>query len=261
MFSVANTDRIDALRQAVARLESPPAGTAQTYLPLGVPELDRQLPGAGLLCSALHETLPATYGDTPAALGFSVALATLALEARRGPAVLVGARRCFRDFGSPYGHGLHRLGLNVGRLIVVETPSDKDTLWAMEESLRAQTSLAMVIGAVAADIDLTTSRRLTLAAAASGTPSLLMRGSAAEGTSAAVTRWRLAAAPAARDRFGAIGFPRWSVALERCRHGRPGRWLLEWNHVAHRFHLAEELADRAPVPGAGEKLRLLRLAG
>jgi protein ImuA len=255
MFSVANTDRIGALRQAVARLESSQASGAQTYLPLGIPEIDCRLPGGGLACGALHEAAAAAHGDTPAVFGFAVALAALALKARRGPVMLIGAHRCFKDFGSPYGHGLHFLGLDVGRLIIVETRSDKDALWAMEESLRAPTALAMVVGAIGTDIALTMSRRLTLAAAQSGTPSVLLRGHAATGTSAAATRWRIAAEPGAKDRFGALAFRRWSIALERCRHGRTGRWLLEWNHVAHRFHLAPELADRPPLAGAGEELR------
>ena len=97
------------------------------------------------------------------------------------------------------------------------------------------------------NLDLTTSRRLNLAAAAHATPLVLLRPPIAAGTSAAATRWRIAAAPAARDRFGAFAGPRWHVALERCRNGRPGHWLIEWNHVAHRFRLVEGVADRAPA--------------
>ena len=47
-----------------------------------------------------------------------------------------------------------------------------------------------------------------------------------------------------------------------CWRGRrlPGAWLIEWNHVAHRFRvvagLADTLADRPPVAGAS-----LRQAG
>ena len=114
----------------------------------------------------------------------------------------------------------------------------------------------MVAGAIAGNLDLTTSRRLNLAAAAHATPLVLLRTPIAAGTSAAATRWRIAAAPAARDRFGAFAGPRWRVALERCRNGRPGQWLIEWNHVAHRFRLVEGVADRAPAARAG-----LRRAG
>jgi protein ImuA len=84
----------------------------------------------------------------------------------------------------------------------------------------------------------------------------VLRGAKVTGTSAAATRWRIAAAPAARDRYGDFAHRRWQVALERARNGRPGAWLIEWNHVAHCFRLVEGVADRTPVASAG-----LRRAG
>ncbi|MEE7446857.1 hypothetical protein MRF4_02940 [Methylobacterium radiotolerans] len=61
--------------------------------------------------------------------------------------------------------------------------------------------------------------------------------------------WRIAAAPAARDRFGTLDRPRWRARLERCRNGRGGDWLLEWDHAAHRLHLPEPLACDAAAAG------------
>jgi protein ImuA len=171
--------------------------------------------------------------------------------------VLIASRRALSAFGAPYGHGLARLGLDVGRLILVDTGTDKDALWAIEETLRSEAAPAMVAGVVEKSLDLTTSRRLNLAAAAHATPLLLLRTAAGLGASAAATRWRIAAAPAGRDRFGAFADARWNVALERCRNGRPGQWLIEWNHVAHRFRVAQGVADRAPDERAG----VLRRAG
>jgi protein ImuA len=254
------TQDIAALRQTVAQLESAFPDAVPVSLPFGLSEIDRHFPGSGLTGGALHEVIAAAHGDRAAAFGFVVALMAHALAARRGPAVLIAARRCFADFGEPYGHGLHRLSLDVGRLLLVETSLDKDALWAMEEALQPEVAAAAVAGAVEGDLDLTKSRRLNLAAAGSGAPLILLRPPITAGTSAAATRWRIAAAPAGRDRFGTFAFCRWSVALERCRNGRPGQWLLEWNHVAHRFGLAEILADRAPSAGAGQDSRR-RLAG
>ena len=51
-------------------------------------------------------------------------------------------------------------------------------------------------------------------------------------------------------------FPRWRVALERCRNGRTGEWLIEWNHAAYRFRVARGVADRAPVEQRSQVLRL-----
>jgi protein ImuA len=239
--------RLIALRAALAKLEIPAsAGTGLRHLPLGMPAIHPHSAAPSLTCGALNEMSAVAHGDGPAAFGFVVALAATALHARTGPAVLVVSRRGLTDFGAPYGHGLARLGLDVGRLLLVETKNDKDALWALEEALRSSAQPAMVAGAIAGGLGLTPSRRLNLAAARHATPLVLLRAAKAEGTSAAVARWRIASAPAARDPFGALAEARWSVALERCRNGRTGEWLIEWDHVAHRFRLVESVADRAP---------------
>jgi protein ImuA len=240
----------------VAKLETgAAAGEERACLPLA-PEVHRHLPGPGLACGTLNEIVAAAHGDRPAAFGFLFALSALALAARPGPALFVAARRALSDFGAPYGHGLHQTGLDVGRLILVEAGTDRDALWAIEETLKSGAAPAVVAGAVEKSLDLTASRRLNLAAAAPATPLLLLRTAADTAANAAATRWRIAAAPAARDRYGTFADPRWSVALERCRNGRPGHWLIEWNHVAHRFRVAQGVADRAPHERAG-----LRRAG
>jgi protein ImuA len=257
--AAAINERLAALRKAVERLQTTPAlgragsGPASPAPSQGLRGPFRGLPAA-LSCGALNE-LVAAHTDRPAAFGFLFTLTALGLEARPGPAVFIAARRTLAEFGAPYGHGLAQLGLDVGRLILVETGSDKDALWALEETLRSGVA-AMVAGAIEGGLGLTSSRRLNLAAATQRTPLVLLRGARATGTSAAATRWRIAAAPVSRDRFGTFAHWRWRVALERCRNGRPGEWLIEWNHVAHRFRVVEELADRPPLAGTG-----LRRAG
>jgi protein ImuA len=254
--------RLIALRQAVERIERGEQGASAARLALGVAEIDRFLPGGGLAMGAVHEVLAAQHGAKPAAFGFAMALAALAQSARCGPMGLVLSRRALRDFGSPYGHGLQKLGLDPRRLIVVETRGDKDALWAIEEILKSKAALAMVVAILGSNRDrtrhLTESRRLSLAAAASGTPLVLVSSPAEMQASAAVTRWRIGTA--AKGRRGPqeqqpFARSRWSLALERCRNGRTGQWLIEWDHVAHRFHLAQGLADHAPVAGRGEESR------
>ena len=165
-----------------------------------------------------------------------------------------------RDYGRPHGHGLNALGLDPRRLILVETAHRKDTLWAMEEALHSR-AVAAVAGFID-QLDLKTSQRLQLAATDCGLPLFLLRpapslpspacrGGWGEG-SAAATRWRVGAAPAARDRFGLITRARWRLSLERCRNGRTGEWMVEYDHVAHRFSLAAALADPAVSRSAGE---------
>ena len=170
-----------------------------------------------------------------------------------GPAFLVASRRALADLGRPYGRGLSQTGLDPSRLVLVETRTDKEALWALEEVLGSDAHPSVVAGAIVAPLGLTESRRLNLAAARHGTPLLVLGAPGQTGTSAAATHWRIAAAPAGRDRFGALAQPRWRIALERCRHGRPGEWLIEWDHATYRFRLAQGVADRAPAAGARPK--------
>ena len=250
------TGLLARLRHSIAQLETSRLPTAPTPLALGIPAIDRQLPDLGLASGVLHEIMAATHGDGPAAVGFLFALTSLALKARPGLAVLVASQRAFAEWGRPYAQGLYQFGLDPGRLLLVETGSDKEALWAIEETLKSRVQPAMVTAVLASHLDLTASRRLNLAAAALATPLTLASPAKAVGVNAAATRWRIATEPAARDRFGALSHPRWRLSLERCRHGRPGKWFVEWNHVTHRFSLVESLANRSSNEGAG-----LRIAG
>jgi protein ImuA len=170
--------------------------------------------------------------------------------------------RPYRPHGWLHGHGLNALGLDPARLILVETAHRKETLWAMEEAVRSAAPAAVV--GVIDTLDLKLSQRLHLAATDAGLPLFLLRsappsppspasGGGWGGGSAAATRWRIGTAKAARDRFGLVTQPRWHLQLERCRNGRPGQWVVEYDHVAHRFSLAAALADFSRARGAGEK--------
>jgi protein ImuA len=146
---------------------------------------------------------------------------------------------------------LRALGLDPARLILVETAHRRDTLWAIEEAVRSG-ALAAIAGLID-KLDLKLSQRLQLAAADASLPLLLIRPAHNLETSAAATRWRVGTAEAARDRFGLITHARWHLRLERARNGRPGEWVVEYDHVAHRFSLAAALADPARARGARKK--------
>jgi protein ImuA len=224
------------LRRLLPRLEG--LAPEARRLSFGLPPLDASLQG-GLAFGALHEMAPETEADMAAAFGFLVALLG---RIPGGSILLVLGSRKFARCGRPYGNGLAALGLDPARLILVEAGSNKDALWAMEEALRS-TAPAAVAGTIDR-CDFRSSQRLHLAAGDSRRPLLLLRPAGSEGTSVAVTRWRVGAAPAARDRFGLIARPRWQVKLERSRHGRPGEWLVEFDH-AYGFSLAAALAHPA----------------
>jgi protein ImuA len=264
---------VDELRRLLPRLES--VGAPSRTLPLGLAALDAHLPHGGLAVGALHEVAPHQHGDTPAAFGFLVALLARFpptehdpekwtpvfgkdhAPINKRPLLLVASHRALTDHGRPHGHGLRQLGLDPARLILVETRNDQQTLWAMEEALRSGAPAA--VGGAIQKLDLKTSQRLHLAAGDAGLPLVLLRPARADEASAAATRWRIGTVEAARDRFGLLARTRWRARLERCRNGRPGEWLVEFDHAAYRFSLAAPLADPALPRVAGAQP--LRRAG
>jgi protein ImuA len=278
--SQSKAEVLASLRADIATLErgsvaeTPADATpAHNAWVLGAPEFDCSL-GAGLDPASLHEVKPApeergvTAGDWAAALGFTLRLAVRRLEGLASPSSHSDAASilwCWpsqfaRELGAPYGRGLGALGLSPSTWLFVETSRASEALWAMEEGLRSQ-SLALVIG-VLNEVELTPSRRLSLVAAEHSTPCLLVTDPRLSAAGSTATRWRVGRCSSAAHPFdvSAPGAPRYTVALERCRH-RPmtheGQALqLEWSDETHRFHMAAAVAGRAPAPraaGAGAR--------
>jgi protein ImuA len=135
----------------------------------------------------------------------------------------------------------------------VTTAHRQDAVWVTVEALRSQAPQAVV--AMIDRLDLKTSQKLHLAADAAALPLFLLRSLQTLESSAAATRWRVSAAVGARDRFGTYARPRWRLQLERCRNGRPGEWVVEYDHVAHCFSLVAELADLSLSRDAGDQCR------
>jgi protein ImuA len=213
--------------------------------------LDSHLPHGGLVCGALHEIVPTTQIAFPAAFGFVVAVLTRLLSPARKKVIFVmptyGARQC----GRLSGHGLNSLGFDPRRAILVNPAQRQDILWTLVEALRSQAPQA-VVGMID-QLDLKTSQKLHLAAVDAGLPLFLLRPSQNLESSAAATRWRIAPVSGARNRFGSYAHARWRLQLERCRNGRPGEWVVEYDHVAHRFSLVAALADLSIYRGAGDQ--------
>jgi protein ImuA len=242
------------LRALIRVLErgAPPAAAAAGVVPLGLAALDWALPGGGLARGALHEVVPANPAgaDAGASSGFLGALLVRLLAAGgRAPVLWCFGAATRRDTGTPYGPGLAGLGLDPGRLLFVGARSDAEVLWAMREGLDCP-ALAAVVGETEAAPDLAATRRLQLAAAASGVTALLL-GRRAFGSvpSAALTRWCVGAAPSrAAEPAEGLGRPRWRVGLVRCRGGPPHDWLLEWCDETGDLALAAVLPDRSAEP-------------
>jgi protein ImuA len=246
---------ITRLEQAQARFDEARGAARGRMTPwmMGEPELDRHLPAQGLVRNGLHDVSPRAYGDMPAAMGFTLALALRRLSdtQERRPLLWCRLEREEREYGRLYGHGLERLGLARARFVTITLKKPAALMWTMEEALKSG-ALAVVIGdADAAQADLTVTRRLSLAAAAGKSAALLTFARPDASATASHTRW-LAGSAASRspphDPW-APGLPAWSVDLTRARGGRPGAWILEWHHALHRFSVVSGLSGRALHPG------------
>ncbi len=203
---------------------------------------------------ATGATAGASAGNWAAALGFALRLAVRRAKASSAPAHILWCwpSTFARELGLPCGQGLAAMGLDPAACLFVETKRASEALWAMEEGLKSA-SLALVVGVIK-EAELTPARRLSLAAAGSLTPCLLVTDPRASGAGSTATRWRIGARASAAHPFetNAPGAPRYAVSLERCRNGSLNSQALslplEWSYETHRFRVAPALADRAHEP-------------
>lgn len=201
-----------------------------------------------LFASGLHEMIAATAADRSAALAFALGAAIQNSEPGR---VLFCAALAHerQETGLLYGAGLHRLGVDPARLILLAAPREKALLWAAEEaaSCPALGAAVIVLGAREKLYGFTASRRLKLRQERSGVPLFLVRATSGEPT-AATARWRIAAAPSqGRSVPGAaqplLGSPRWRVCLERHGGQPPREWDIDYDE-ALRLRVAAPVSDR-----------------
>lgn len=232
-----------ALLDQMRRL-APQAGP-HPRVALGAEAVDTALSG-GLKLGALHEIYAASGGDAGAATGFALALAA---RAARGRPIL-WARQDMLDVetGQIYAPGLAEMGLAPDAMVLVRGRDAEDVLKAGEDAVRCAGLGAALIAPWAAPgcLDLTASRRLVLAAAASGVTAIVLRIAAQPASSAAETRWRIAAAPSGLLDADAPGLPVFDATLLRQRGGAAGQsWFVEWNRDRQSFFVRD---DRRAAP-------------
>ncbi len=242
------------LKHKIAALEMPAIPAARKFA-LGVDEVDRIL-GGGLARACLHEVFAKSSGDEPSATGFALAIAFRAAETGR-KIVWIRNRLAGLETGIPYAPGLMELGIDPDDVILVAAKNDIAVLRAALEALRAPALGAVLIdiwGAVPL-LDLTTSRRLMLAASRSGVTGFVLRPACQPQSSAALTRWRVAALPSTGLATGfaaqAPSHPIFDISLERHRAGiPPHRWRVEWNRDHKRFDRPDDALQPLPADGA-----------
>jgi len=236
----ARTNTLASLRGRIERIEAHGEAYAPDRVRLGYAEADATLQG-GLAVGAIHEVFAEAGRQSAAATGFVAGLVGRLSLAGRAAArrPLVWVRQDFSEIesGALSMNGVAELGLDP-RFVVTVRAADVDTALRTAADALACDAIGVVVLEVwgeARPLDLVASRKLTLAAQASGVTGLLLRVAAEPQPSTAETRWIVRAAhspPAASlmpaAPWSAWGAPVFDAQLVRNRHGPVGRWIMEW---------------------------------
>lgn len=226
-MSGAHTRTLAGLRDDIARIEANGPSGMLGRTALGHAEADAVLQG-GLARGALHEVF-AEGRHSAAAAGFIAGLAHRVSADR--PLLWVRQDFAAVECGALSMSGWRELGLDPRRLVMVHAPDVESALRTTADALACDAlgAVVMEIWGETRLLDLVASRRLTLAARASGVTALLLRVAAAPLSSTAETRWtvRPARSPP-RPEWQAWGAPVLETQLVRNRHGLTGHWFMEW---------------------------------
>jgi protein ImuA len=221
--------RFATLRASIERLEA----CGETYSPrrvmLGHADADASLQG-GLALGTMHEVFADVGRQSAAATGFVAGLA--GRVAARRPVVWIRQDFTEIESGAVSMSGLAELGLDPRLLVSVHVADVDHALRTAADALACDAVGAVVleVWGEAKQLDLVASRKLTLAAQASGATGLMLRMAAEPRPSTAETRWivRAVHSPPASQPWSAWGSPLFEAQLVRNRHGPTGRWIMEW---------------------------------
>jgi protein ImuA len=243
----ARINTLASLRGDIERLEAHGDGYALRKAALGHAGADAALRG-GLALAAVHEVFAEGH-QSAAATGFIASLA--GRVAPRRPLVWVRQDFSEIELGALSMSGWAELGLDPRCVVSVRAADAEAALRTAADALACDAVGAVVLevwGEVR-QLDLVASRKLTLAAQASGVTGLLLRVAAQQKPSTAETRWivRAAHSPPSAD-GSAWGAPVFDAELVRNRHGPLGRWIMEWKCDECLF--AEPAAYPQPVAAA-----------
>ena len=223
----ARMSTLASRRGSIERIETHGDVHALNKVALGHRSADAMLSG-GLARAAVHEVFAEGHQGA-AATGFIAGIA--GRIASRKPLVWVRQDFAELESGALSPGGLAELGLDPRLLVTVRAADVEAALRTTADALACDALGAVVLETFgeARQLDLVASRKLTLAAQASGVTALLLRVAAQPAPSTAETRWivRAAHSPPASP-WSVWGAPVFDAQLVRNRHGPVGRWIMEW---------------------------------
>lgn len=239
---------LSALKRRIAAIEQHRPAIAEVHVSSGHEGIDSAT-GGGIARGCLHELFASEPDDAGSITGFATMLAV-----RLGGGIIwLRQEGVQKASGRLHAAGLMEIGLDPARMILAVLPDPLSVLRAAADVVRCpDVGVAVVeLWQRPPGLDLTASRRLALAAEASGVTILLLRVDAEPTPSAAQTRWSVRAAASAPLEANAPGHPTLEIELLRQR-GRPagGRWHVEWDRERAVFLAADRPAERIEIQAA-----------
>jgi protein ImuA len=236
-------DILDFLKDRINDLKSISCSSKTARFTTGSPDLDHCLNG-GLKRGALHEFQAETWADEPSAFGMVLGLAHR--SANGLPIMLLNQEFLDAESGHIHGAGLVEFGLDPGQFLIFKARNAGEVLRAGCDAARCSALGAVILALHQKQYKdwLSASRKLALAAEASGVTVFLLHLTAMPQASAAVTRWHIRAAPSQPLLANAPGHMRCTAHLVRHRGGHAGgRWVLEWNRDQRHFDKAKAISQ------------------
>lgn len=226
MMRVADREIIEQLRKHIQTLEGNAHPENLPLKPIGLGPIESAFQDQIFAQGAIHELISISSEDATCTSGFlSVVLGKLMQPGRSCIWISTVPRR------SIYPPALKAFGVDPERILFLDCPKPKITLWAIEEALKCN-ALPAVVGELN-ELSFNESRRLQLAAEQSRVTGFIHRfRPKSENAVACVSRWKVSALPSelSNGKPG-LGFPRWNIDLLKIKNGMPRSWKVQWSDM------------------------------
>jgi len=214
-------DIIQQLRRDILPLQGYKPPSAGYEVDLGLGPIEQAFPNGAFPTGAIHDFLTLDQEQLAATTAFLAAILSRMME-RGGIAVWIGAD------SSTFAPGLAYYNVDPDRIIFVAPTTSKTILWTLEESLRCDRFIAVLVEIT--DLSFVESRRLQLVVEQSRVTGFIIRHQPRrKNIVASVAQWRITALPTqSQGERPGRGFPRWHVELLKVRNRQPVACDVEW---------------------------------
>lgn len=215
---------IDQLQEQILKIQGQKHASDGQNQSLALGMIEQWFPGGTFPRGAIHELISTSSEDASCTSGFlSVVLNKLMPQGGSCLWISTVPRR------SVFPPALKAFGVDPERILFLDAPRPKETLWAIEEALKCG-ALSAVVGELS-ELSFNESRRLQLAVENSRVTGFIHRfRPKSENAVACVSRWKITSLPSELPNSKpGLGFPRWNIELLKVKNGVPRSCQVQWS--------------------------------